>query len=67
MRAQCRSYHIKPGNFCVTYFHIFREFCLVVKLNFTKYCHTFYVAHIDHSQKSPSIQYAVVLKLYENH
>ena len=31
----------------------FREFFSVAKLNFTKLspCHTFYIAHVDHSQK----------------
>ena len=34
-------------NFCK-----FREFCLVVKLNFVKVspCHTHYIAHMDHSR-----------------
>ena len=39
--------------FTLLYFHKFWKFCSVAKLNFAKVspCHTFYVAHMVHSQK----------------
>ena len=50
--------------FVLLNFHKFCEFCSVTKLHFTKVspCHTFYIAHVDHSwkyflQKFPGIWY----------